>query len=238
MAETTLTRRIARDLMERIRSGDLAPGDALPSEARLAADYGVNRLTVRHALSELVQQGLVITARGRRGVVAPPPVRYRLDDAAGASLASAMAAEGLDVRHEVFERVRVAVADAPWPLSTSASSDGRALVRFSYRRWVDGVPWSLSRTWLPPSLAPRSWSGRRPLLDDVAERHGLRIRRARRAFVAVPATLDDADQLDVPAGAPLLRVTGTSVDQDGRTVAVVRHRVRGDRAEYAIELGG
>ena len=89
---------------------------------------------------------------------------------------------------------------------------------------------------MPPSLAPRSWSGRRPLLDDVAERHGLRIRRARRAFVAVPATLDDADQLDVPVGAPLLQVTGTSVDQDGRTVAVVRHRVRGDRAEYSIDL--
>lgn len=96
--------------------------------------------------------------------------------------------------------------------------------------------WSRSSTWLPRALAPREWTGDGPLLDAVASAHDLQIRRAIRAFAAIPATLDDADTLDVPVGSALLRVTGTSVDQHGRTIAVVRHRVLGDRAEYLVNL--
>jgi DNA-binding GntR family transcriptional regulator len=226
-----LNRQIARDLTDRIRSGDFGPGEPLPSEAQLAATYGVNRLTVRHALTELVQQGLITTARGRRTFVTEPPVRYRIDQAPGASLTSSMAEQGLSVFHEVFETARVAASDAPLALDGA-----RRCVRYRYRRWVDGTPWSRSCTWLVSDLAPRHWDGVRPVLDEVADQHQLEIRRAVRAFVAVPATLDDAEELDVPVGAPLLRVTGTSVDQHGRTVAVVRHSTRGDRAEYVVDL--
>ena len=230
-AKVSLSRQIARDLTERIHSGDLGPGDQLPSEAQLAGSYGVHRLTVRQAVSELVQQGLVSTGRGRPSLVTVPPVRYRLDQTPGASLSSSMSEQGLEVRHEVFDVERVDAGDAPVPLTAA-----RRCVRYRYRRWVDGTPWSLSSTWLAATVAPRSWDGARPLLDEVAERHGLEIRRASRSFVSVPAGLADAEGLDVPVGAPLLRVTGTSVDQSGRTIAVVCHHTRGDRAEYVVNL--
>lgn len=229
--EAALNRQIARDMARRIHSGELNPGDELPTEGHMAASYGVNRLTVRHAVHALVQQGLLHTARGRRTVVTTPPVRYRLDDDPGTSLATAMTAQGLTVTHAISEVAPVEAADAPCFLDGS----GRC-ARYGYRRRVDGIPWSVSCTWLPAELAPTDWDGSRPLLDAVASEHDLRIRRARRSFTAVPATFDDAEQLDVSVGAPLLLVTGTSVDQYHRTVAVVRHRTRGDRAEYSVAL--
>lgn len=203
----------------------------LPAEADLAATYGVNRLTVRHALGDLARQGLVTITRGRRTTVASPPVRYRLAQNPGASLSSAMAEQGLAVIHEPTGVEPVPVTDPPFALDGAGPC-----VRFDYRRCVDGSVWSRSSTWLPRALAPREWTGDGPLLDAVASAHDLQIRRAIRAFAAIPATLDDADTLDVPVGSALLRVTGTSVDQHGRTIAVVRHRVLGDRAEYLVNL--
>lgn len=58
-------RRIAAELRERIASGDLAPGDALPSEAALVRQYDVSRGTARQALSELEGTGLVIAVHGK-----------------------------------------------------------------------------------------------------------------------------------------------------------------------------
>lgn len=229
--KVTLARQIARELTESIRAGELGPGEPLPTEAELAESYQVNRLTVRQAVAELVAQGLVSTARGRRSSVSTPPVRYRVDETPGASLTSWMAEQGLAVGHEVAETATVDVADAPHPLD-----DASRCVRYRYRRWVDGSPWSESCTWLADDLVPGPWDGTRPLLDEVADRHGLQIHRAVRTFGAVPAGLDDSEQLDVAVGAPLLLVTGTSVDQHGRTIAAVRHHVRGDRAEYVVDL--
>ena len=50
----------------------LRPGDTLPSEAEIAADFGVSRITIREAMKILSGRGLVSIARGRRAVVTQP----------------------------------------------------------------------------------------------------------------------------------------------------------------------
>lgn len=58
-------RKIAGDLRHMVESGELAPGDALPSEAELSETYGVSRGTARHALAELEGAGLVEAVHGK-----------------------------------------------------------------------------------------------------------------------------------------------------------------------------
>lgn len=53
-------RQLADLLRKRITSGDLAPGASLPSELRLAQEYGLSRTSVRQAISLLRSEGLVI----------------------------------------------------------------------------------------------------------------------------------------------------------------------------------
>jgi DNA-binding GntR family transcriptional regulator len=65
-------RHIAAELRARIASGDLQPGDALPSEAELSSRYGVARGTARHALAELEGSGLVRTIHGKGRYVRSP----------------------------------------------------------------------------------------------------------------------------------------------------------------------
>jgi DNA-binding GntR family transcriptional regulator len=58
-------RTMAADLRAMIEAGELLPGDALPSEAALADQYGVSRGTARHALAELDGAGLVDSIHGK-----------------------------------------------------------------------------------------------------------------------------------------------------------------------------
>jgi DNA-binding GntR family transcriptional regulator len=62
---------IAEALREQIRTGQLKPGDQLPTIAELAADNTVAVGTAHRALTLLREEGLVLVARGRRAVVAP-----------------------------------------------------------------------------------------------------------------------------------------------------------------------
>ncbi|MEU0237745.1 GntR family transcriptional regulator [Nocardiopsis sp. NPDC006198] len=73
--------RIADDLREQIRSGDLAPGARLPTLAVLATRYAVSVIVARRAVELLRQEGLVISRRGSGSYVrqAPPVHRYNID---------------------------------------------------------------------------------------------------------------------------------------------------------------
>ncbi|MCA1948019.1 MAG: substrate-binding domain-containing protein [Armatimonadetes bacterium] len=65
-----LWERIMLHYRERIERGDLRPGDRLPSDARLATEWGVSRPTAHRALAELRRQGLVVRTKGSGTVVA------------------------------------------------------------------------------------------------------------------------------------------------------------------------
>src|SRR3954466_16268266 len=69
---------VARDLAAQVRRGTLPAGTRLPPEPPLAKAYGVNRLTVREALTSLTRQGLVRRVQGVDAIVADTPVRHRI----------------------------------------------------------------------------------------------------------------------------------------------------------------
>jgi GntR family transcriptional regulator len=61
-------------LREQITSGRYTPGDRIPTEAELAAEYGVSRITVRQALGALQDEGLISRSAGRGTFVSEPRV--------------------------------------------------------------------------------------------------------------------------------------------------------------------
>src|SRR3954467_10854040 len=70
---------LADDLRRRIASGELRPGRLLPSEAQLAGENDVSRVTVRKALAQLRDAGLVASRQGFGWYVAPSPLPQPLD---------------------------------------------------------------------------------------------------------------------------------------------------------------
>ncbi|MEM6890185.1 MAG: phosphonate metabolism transcriptional regulator PhnF [Pseudomonadota bacterium] len=76
MARTPIWKSIAQTLQQEIRADHYGPGDKLPTEAALAARFGVNRHTVRHALKSLSDEGLVFARRGAGVFVTQVPTDY------------------------------------------------------------------------------------------------------------------------------------------------------------------
>ncbi|NSW84290.1 MAG: GntR family transcriptional regulator [Syntrophothermus sp.] len=67
---------LAKYFEKQIRHGELKPGEALPPEMEIASRFGISRMTVRRAISELVAAGMVYTQQGKGTFVARP----RLDN--------------------------------------------------------------------------------------------------------------------------------------------------------------
>jgi GntR family transcriptional regulator, phosphonate transport system regulatory protein len=233
-AAEPLYAQVARDLARHVRDGAPAAGERLPAEPVLARAYGVNRLTVREAIGSLARQGLVRRVQGVGSFVADAPVRHRID-AGEASLADALRRRGVAVREDVLEVASgppEAVPGGPFP-----AFPGPVTILW-VRRFADDVPWSLSLTWLPAALVGQDGHpGPAESLSAVlARRHGLRMTPAARVVGSSPAAPSDSEHLDVATGTPLVVLSGADVDQHGRRIAQVAHRIRGDRAEIGIEF--
>ena len=227
-------RRVLADLTRWLAHGEIPPGGRLPTEAELAARFGVHRLTVRQALGELARAGAIRTVHGRGSYVAEPPYRFRIV-ADAPSIVAQMRELGREVTQHLVAHAVVPHADAP---DGSALPTGD-LLRLDTVMAVDGTPWSLDSTWLPHERfagIPAVWTARTSLTALLQAAYGVRVRRAWRRYSAEPAGPRDAEVLTVPLGVPLLVLAGANRDEAGSEVVVAVRRTRGDRIEYVVDL--
>jgi DNA-binding GntR family transcriptional regulator len=230
-SDRALHRQISDHLGERVASA--SPGERLPSEAELAVQYDVNRLTIRRALTDLVRRGLVETVQGKGTFVGDPPLRYEVAAGRDASFTNGMRATGHDVSTALLKVRQDDDPEVAQRLGTRGS-----VRRFDLLRRVDGQPWSLTATWLHPRFRriDEHWTGETSLYDVLHSRYGVRMLREDRSFTAVPADGADSEHLLVPLAAPVLVVRGRNVDEQGRAAALVQHRFRGDRVQFSVQL--
>jgi DNA-binding GntR family transcriptional regulator len=223
------------DVLETRLTRQAKPGDKLPSEAELSREFDVNRLTVRRALDELNQRGLIETVRGKGSFVATPRMRYDMSAGSDASFTRNM--------RELGHRVDITVLSTGI-VETSERSDALQTAQplFVCRtlRLVDGEPWSMSMTSVPTERFPQlaqQWAGDTSLFDHLLDHYGVRMRRAPRTFAASLAEPEEAEHLRIRVGAAILEMRGLNIDQDGSPVAAVQHRFRGDHVQFTVDLG-
>jgi DNA-binding GntR family transcriptional regulator len=222
------------DLLESRLVEEARPGDRLPSEAELSQQFDVNRLTVRRALNELSQRGLIETIHGKGSFVASPVVRYDVSAGRDASFTRSMRELG----HRVSIRLLTTDTVKPSELQDELRTDGKVLMCTTVRL-VDDQPWSLSVTSIGVDRFPgivKQWTGATSLFDFLLEHHDVRMQRAYRTFSAGLAEPGEAEHLQVRVGAPILEMRGLNVDQDENPIALVQHRFRGDRVQFTVDL--
>lgn len=222
------------DVLETRLTEQAKPGDKLPTEAELSREFEVNRLTVRRALDELNQRGLIETIRGKGSFVATPRVRYDMAAGSDASFTRNMRELGHQVGITVLSTGTAETSELKDALRTT----GPVFVCRTLRL-VDDEPWSVSLTSVPterfPQLA-RQWAGDTSLFDYLLDNHGVRMQRASRTFAAGLSEPDEAEHLRIRVGAAILEMRGLNVDQDGVPVAAVQHRFRGDHVQFTVSL--
>ena len=95
MREGLLYEKVYQDLLSRIELGDYGPGDRLPTEKELSGFYGVSRITMKKAMSILVEKEIVVRKPGLGTFVnrTPDPAEIRKEKAEKPALKAQMTEE-------------------------------------------------------------------------------------------------------------------------------------------------
>ena len=229
---------IADDLRERIALGEFAGSGSLESEAALGRRYDASRITVRRALEQLREQGLVESRQGSGWFVAGASFHQTLALGTFRHASSAVA----DAGKHLFRRVvDFGYRQAPAALAESLGlpADGEALHSRSVRS-VDGEPLDLVREWVPAALAGRVSrdDATSPGIWETLQRQGHRIASVRQTITAGVASDADAELLQVPAGTPLLLVRRLALAADKSVLALSDHRYLAHRFSLEVEFNG
>lgn len=237
MAELPLYERVRQAIASSIGDGTYAPGDRLPSEARLAEELGVNRLTVRRAIEELARAGVVESRQGSGTYVSAPIVRLPLSqrlstDSLVAGITAQIAEHGYTYEDVLLRATRVSTPR----LNASLELPPGPLWRVDNALMVNGSAWMWSSSWFARELIDdpaRDWSTVSGLYGQLNAVIG-EPRPLWRAISADAATMDDAEILGVRPGSPVLVRDGLTADAAGDPVLRVCRRARMDRVSYLL----
>jgi GntR family transcriptional regulator len=223
----SLYQQVYRCLKERIDAGIYARGAALPSEPKLAEEFGVSLITLRRAVHELVLDGLVERRQGLGSFVRP----------AGRTLSVGLTSFSADVASGRLRLARTLLRDdftAATPelaakLNVQPDSMLRHLVRLDAE---GGEPIWVDEAFIPPALAA-------DISTEIASSLlFLSLWQARAAFTAGRIEYEiwvesprpeDLALLRIEPGAPVLVEAEVIFDADGRPLICVVTRYRGDR---------
>lgn len=128
-ADRAVFRQLADLLRDKIMSGELAPGESLPSELRLAQEYGLSRTTVRQAIGQLRTEGLVTVDRPRGTFVRIAEPTEVVTLARGERAGARMPTDAERRAHRLGEGVPVLVVTAPDGSTTVHPADRVQLAR-------------------------------------------------------------------------------------------------------------
>ncbi|WP_298259951.1 phosphonate metabolism transcriptional regulator PhnF [uncultured Litoreibacter sp.] len=232
--KTPIWQAIAQAVRSDLAEGRYAPGDKLPTEAALAERFGVNRHTVRHGISALVEEGLIRTRRGAGAFVASTPTDYpigrkvRFHD-------NLIAAGRLPEKRVLLVEDRFATDGEAQALAINA---GDQVCSYHGLSLADGQPIAVFESVFPLARTPgisAAFDAQGSVTEALATVGVADYTRASTRLTAVRAGATHALHLQVNEGDPLLRSSGVNVDQTGNPVEYGRTWFVGDRITLTLE---
>ena len=224
-------REIEASLRERIAR--LRPGQRLPSDADLCAEFGVSRMTARHAMSQLADEGLVRRDPGRGTFVAEPPTHRRANFLM--TFSHEMRRQGRVPSSRIVER-RVRPPTDP-ERADLRTGRGAEVVELRRVRLADHEPVAvetavLTARCIEAVMAADLETGS---LHEALISEGVVPTRGKSTIGAEAASSDDAVLLGIRAGTPMLVERRLIYDQRGRPIERTESRYAGDR--YGLDVG-
>ncbi len=229
-----LWRQIAQGISAGIGPAGLHPGDRLPTEAQLAAQYSVNRHTVRRAVESLARAGLVRVEQGRGAFVAEDMLDYAV--AARTRFSEWVRRHNREPSGQALHLRTVAAT--PTVAAALEMEPGGMVVAYERLGLADGVPVALTSHLFPGE--------RLPGIQDALQAHSTitaalqavgvadYVRRSTRVSARMP-TPEEAGLLQAPRRRPVLVCENVNVDAAGAVVEFGIARYPSTRVQVVFE---
>ncbi|WP_329023332.1 GntR family transcriptional regulator [Streptomyces sp. NBC_00690] len=249
--------RIAEQLRQRIRAGELEAGQRLPAETALAQEYKSSLPTMRDALALLLSEGLIDKKHGIGNFVRKPRQlarrdnrrhqweknRARVSEAERLTTGATEHDTGLTVSDLVFEAT---YREVPADEDLAEQFDvpvGTTLLKRTYRTSGRGedTPFNLARSY----LVHETIAGNPDLLDAGKEPWpggtqnqlytvGIELDHIVERITARPPTVEEIEELGLQGGISVMALRKTCIDTSGRVVEVADVTLPGDRTELVF----
>jgi GntR family transcriptional regulator len=223
---------LATYMRRQVETGEWPPGAYLPSLEKMAALFGIARLTVRQAIQQLVSEGLLISTRGDGTSVArtvKPRPWYTLQTSLSEMVSQA---EGTTI--DLLEEQDV----EEWPRTNESlivSSAGYRYMKRIHSR--EGMPYALVDAYLEQSLyaqAPERF--RTQPIVSLFKELGAPIRGGHQVITLGTADVQISEYLKLPLGVPVAFVQRVMHDAQGEILYTANLIYRGDNLRLSIAL--
>ncbi|MGB7084403.1 MAG: GntR family transcriptional regulator [Phormidesmis sp.] len=230
---------ISEKLRHQIESGDYQPGEKLPSEHQLMDTFSVSRITVRQAVTNLVNQGLARSQQGKGVFVTPQTkVAYSLSSPL-VFVEQDMARKGIEF---TFENLLFQPVHPPEPvqsilqLEKSADTAPTAYLQKKLMR-MDGAVSAVDITYILPELGDRLGAQlKQKMTFPTLEANAIAIERIDAVIECTHADYEMSNYLEVPIGQPLIVYRYTTYSENQRPIVHGETLSRADRFCYSLSI--
>ncbi len=242
LGHAKLASRVREELRDRLRDSELAEGGRLSPEVELAASLGVSRTTIREALLQLEQEGLVMRLHGR-GTFVRPRARLRGSLNANDSATELIRAHGME---PLTSDARVASVHADGDVAAALGIPPRTrLIRLERVRTADRRPVAFTIDMIPARLLDESGVDPECLVDPDLSLYRVYAERLGRSIAEGQASIrlaraDDlvAARLELPVGSPLMRIEQVDSTSEGEPVLFSIESYVADTFEFSVHRRG
>lgn len=232
-SETPLYAQLVGKIKHQISSGTLKTGDLLPSETELCRALDISRNTVRQAIGELEEEGLVVRKRGRGTYVTDPSANRR-------GVRYSFTTEVSDLgKTPSSTLVSFQIVNASPVVSRKMALPARTpLYCFTRIRNVDGEPLILETSYYPQYIYPN-------LTQDLLQTHsfysllyhvGITPASAEDSYAATTVNEKEARYLKVEPGSCAFYHQRLTRSADDRIYEYTRSIIRGDRVHLHVQM--
>lgn len=235
MSRSPLYERVESVLANDIADGSLPPESQLPPEDGLVERFKVSRTTVRKAIQNLVERGLVEVRRGKGTFVAQPKITQELTELTG--FVEDMQALGRTPTARLLDK-RIVPADEAVARHLELAP-GTLVVRLRRVRFADLVTMSFDETYLPRDLGEKVAENdleAEPVFALLENKYDTPLIEAEYKLEAAAADPVVAEALQVTAGSPIFLIERTSYTNGNRPVDYERLHYRGDLIRFVTRL--
>jgi GntR family transcriptional regulator len=221
-------------ILDELASGRLKPGDRLPSHRELGETHQMSHMTVRRAISELTNEGVISAVPGKGIYVAEP--KQDADSGALISFHEDMSRRGMTGQSRTLDAYMTTASTA---LSQIMGLEPGAPLVFMRRLLLAGeTPIGIAYSYLAHQLCPGFLD--QPLVNGslyatLTSRYGLRLASGTRTAEAVLADQDQAELMSLVMPAPLLLIEQLTFLEDGAAIEYSRILYRGDRYRVPVK---
>lgn len=223
---------LKQGFVDLIESGEIQPGELLPSENELSQLYQISSMTVRQAMKALVDEGYIHRERGRGTFVSQRRMKHQLVGMVGFS--QDMLKRQLRPGAQILRLEMVPAPDEV--VARTGLSPETQLLCLSRLRLTDDNPVGIHHSYLHGVSIEREELERVGSLYALLQEQDIILDEGEETLEAVAATREQAALLSLEAGSPLLKARRFSWDVDGNFVEYVVALYHADLYQYTIRL--